>query len=121
VNYIREFQVDRGIPPAQAYNTTLYVLAGLLLIGFLCNLMMRSVAERYYMTEEELAAERKLAHEANASNKMKARSQMAKEPQTHKRPSRLSWVLVGIAWMLVGVPLLWGILITLEKAVVLFR
>jgi MFS family permease len=121
VNYIREFQIDHGIPPAQAYNTTLYVLAGLLLIGFLCNLAMRSVAERYYMTEEELAAERKLAHEANASNKMKARSQMAKEPQNHKRPSRLSWVLVGIAWMLVGVPLLWGILITLEKAVVLFR
>jgi MFS family permease len=121
VNYIREFQIDHGIPPAQAYNTTLYVLAGLLLIGFLCNLVMRPVAERYYMTEEELAAERKLAHEANASNKMKARSQMAKEPQNHKRPSRLSWVLVGIAWMLVGVPLLWGILITLEKAVVLFR
>jgi hypothetical protein len=32
-----------------------------------------------------------------------------------------SWLLVGIAWLLVGVPLLWGILTTLAKAAVLFR
>ena len=32
-----------------------------------------------------------------------------------------SWVLVGVAWLAVGVPLLWGIWTTLEKAVVLFR
>ncbi len=32
-----------------------------------------------------------------------------------------SWVMVGLAWLAVGVPLLWGIWSTLEKAVVLFR
>jgi hypothetical protein len=32
-----------------------------------------------------------------------------------------SWVLVALAWLAVGVPLLWGIWTTLEKAVVLFR
>jgi hypothetical protein len=37
------------------------------------------------------------------------------------RPSRESWVLVGLAWLAVGVPLLWGIWTTLKKAVVLFR
>jgi hypothetical protein len=36
-------------------------------------------------------------------------------------PSGGSWVLVGIAWLLVSVPLLWGIWTTLAKAVVLFR
>jgi hypothetical protein len=36
-------------------------------------------------------------------------------------PSSGSWVLVGIAWLLVSVPLLWGIWTTLAKAVVLFR
>ncbi len=57
VNYIREFQIDRGVPAAQAYNTTMYVLAGLLVIGFLANARVRPVAERHYMTDEQLAQE----------------------------------------------------------------
>jgi hypothetical protein len=36
-------------------------------------------------------------------------------------PSPLSWVQVAIAWILVGVPLLWGIYITFRKAAILFR
>jgi hypothetical protein len=32
-----------------------------------------------------------------------------------------SWILVGIAWLPVSVPLLWGIWTTLVKAAVLFR
>jgi MFS family permease len=60
VNYIREFQIDRGVPPAQAYNVTMYVLTGLLVVGFFCNLAVRPVAERYYMSDEALARERGL-------------------------------------------------------------
>lgn len=32
-----------------------------------------------------------------------------------------NWILVAVAWTLVGVPLAWGIFKTLEKALVLFR
>jgi len=67
VNYIRQYQVDRGVPVAQAYNTTLYVLAGLLVIGFLCNLAMRPVEAKYYMTDQELNDVRARAHETAAS------------------------------------------------------
>jgi len=38
-----------------------------------------------------------------------------------QRPSTASWVMVGIAWTLVGVPLLWGIFETIEKARPLFQ
>jgi MFS family permease len=55
VNNIREYQIAHGIPNAQAYNVTMYVLAGLLVIGFLCNLAVRPVDERYYMTSDDLA------------------------------------------------------------------
>jgi MFS family permease len=58
VNYIREYQIGRGVPNAQAYNVTMYVLAGLLVVGFICNLMVKPVDPRYYMTAEELAAAR---------------------------------------------------------------
>ena len=37
------------------------------------------------------------------------------------RPSSGSWILVALAWVAVGVPLLWGIWTTLKKAIVLFR
>ena len=57
VNYIREFQIDRGVPAAQAYNTTMYVLAGLLVVGFIANARVRPVAERHYMSEEQVAQE----------------------------------------------------------------
>ena len=38
-----------------------------------------------------------------------------------QRPSTASWVMVAIAWTLVGVPLLWGIFETIEKARPLFQ
>src|SRR3954467_14503196 len=43
VNYIREFQLGRGVAPSDAYTVTMYVLAALLAIGFLCNLAVRPV------------------------------------------------------------------------------
>ncbi len=44
VNYIREFQIARGVAPAQAYTITMYLLAALLVVGFFCNLAVRPVA-----------------------------------------------------------------------------
>jgi hypothetical protein len=51
VNYIREFQIQNGIPKAQAYSTTMHIMSGLLLVGFLCNLAMRDVNPRYHYRE----------------------------------------------------------------------
>jgi len=58
VNNLREYQIAHGIPNAQAYNVTMYVLAALLVIGFLCNLAVKPVDPRYYMTQDERAAAR---------------------------------------------------------------
>src|SRR5688572_5892980 len=58
VNYIREYQIERGVPNAQAYNVTMFVLAALLVVGLICNLLVKPVDERYYMTPDELAAAR---------------------------------------------------------------
>jgi MFS family permease len=48
VNYIRQAQIDSGVPKAQAYSVTMYIMCGLLLIGFLCNLSMRAVNPKYH-------------------------------------------------------------------------
>jgi MFS family permease len=47
VNYIREAQIERGVPKYQAYNVTMYIMAGLLVIAFFANVAIRAVAPRY--------------------------------------------------------------------------
>jgi MFS family permease len=48
VNYIRQYQIDNGVPKAQAYSVTMYIMCGLLLIGFICNFAMREVNAKYH-------------------------------------------------------------------------
>jgi MFS family permease len=47
VNYIREFQINSGIPKHQAYNVTMYIMAGLLIVGFFANLAVKPVTEQH--------------------------------------------------------------------------
>jgi len=51
VNYMREYQLAHGADKASAYQTVLHVMAGLLVIGFVANLMVKPVAERYWVSE----------------------------------------------------------------------
>ncbi len=55
VNYIRQWNVDHGVPAAQAYNVTMYVMAVLLIVGFVCNFFVKPVEDRHYMTAEDEA------------------------------------------------------------------
>src|SRR6202034_4153003 len=108
VNYIRQYQIDSGVPKAQAYNVTMYIMAGLLLVGLLCNLMVKPVDPRFHMKAEAGGASRpQVAVEASAQAGTYA-------PTTNP-------VVVALAWALVGVPLLWGVYQTLLNALKLFR
>jgi MFS family permease len=48
VNYIRQFQIDSGVPKAQAYSITMYIMCGLLLIGFVCNFAISAVDAKHH-------------------------------------------------------------------------
>ncbi|TAM73625.1 MAG: MFS transporter [Candidimonas sp.] len=54
VNYIRQYQVAHGVPPSQAYTDTMYIMAGLLVVGFICNYFVRPVSPEHHMTKEQL-------------------------------------------------------------------
>src|SRR5207253_3111068 len=56
VNYIREAQIAAGVPRESVYDFTMYILAGLLGVGFICNVLVRPVEDRWFMKEEEVAA-----------------------------------------------------------------
>jgi len=51
VNYIREYEIAHGVAKADAYTITMHIMAGLLVIGFVCNLLVRPVDERHMELE----------------------------------------------------------------------
>ncbi|HWT29001.1 MAG TPA: OFA family MFS transporter, partial [Methylophilaceae bacterium] len=55
VNYIREYQLDHGMAKADAYTTTLYIMAALLAVGFISNLLMRPVDPKHHLKDDSPA------------------------------------------------------------------
>ncbi len=56
INYIRQYQIANGVPKADAYSVTMYIMAALLVVGLICNLAMKAVDERHYMAVTAEAA-----------------------------------------------------------------
>jgi MFS family permease len=110
VNYIREYQLAHGVPRAQAYSITMYILAGLLALGFVCNWLIRPVAVDRYMKMDDA---------------LLARQATPKEPlmdtlSAELASTRNAW-LIPVAWAVVWIPIGWGVWVTLQKAALLFH
>jgi MFS family permease len=56
INYIRQYQIDHGVAKAGAYWTTMYVMASLLVIGLICNLLIRPVDKRHHIETRSAAS-----------------------------------------------------------------
>ena len=130
VNYLREYQIASGIPQQAAYDQTMYILAGLLVLGFVANLLVRPVAEHLYMKDEELKKKAAaVAREDAIHGDFEDFGEEAKDggvavamrTSTPVAAGATPLPLVTAAWVAVGIPLIWGIWITLQKAVILFR
>ena len=48
VNYISTANIEAGVPKAEAYNSTMFLMAGLLMIGVIANLFVRPVDPKYH-------------------------------------------------------------------------
>jgi MFS family permease len=110
VNYIREFQISAGVPRAQVYDFTMYILAGMLVLGFLANMAIKPLSQIWFMKDEEVAALQAKAKAASAG------------------PSGSFGIGTGgfdakaaLAWAVVGIPILWGVWVTLQQTAVLFK
>ncbi|MFO1093318.1 MAG: OFA family MFS transporter [Planctomycetaceae bacterium] len=104
VNYLREYQLERGAGTAAAYSVTMYVLAALLAVGLICNWRIRPVADRLFVDGDDVAAPERAAD------------------ATHHQTSSVGTMgLLAAAWMAVLGPLAWGVWMTLQKTVLLLR
>jgi MFS family permease len=112
VNYMREYQLGMGIPREQVYNQTMYILVGMLAIGLVCNLLIRPLDDKWFMTDAELAEEKRLAHERAAASEVGSGSGGG---------GTTSPAIVLLAWLAVGIPLAWGVYKTLISAAKFFH
>ena len=110
VNYIREAQITAGVAPGpELYTGTMYILAGMLAIGLVANAFVKPLADKWFMSDEEVAALQAKTAAANAG------------------PSGSFGIGKGgfdgkaaLAWAVVGLPLLWGVWITLRNSLAIF-
>ncbi len=109
IGEIRDRQIAAGVERALVYDRTMYVLAGFLAVGLLCNALICPVADRWLMKDESLASGPAAGGNVSAA-------------------SSASGIGVGgfnattaIPWALVGLPILWGVWKVLESAAKMFQ
>ncbi len=110
VNYMRDYQLSIGIPREQVYNQTMYILTAMLGIGLICNLMVKPLADKWFMTESELAEEK-----MHAKEHAKEEVLVAFDAKEHTANAT-----IYLAWLAVGIPLAWGVYRTLLTVAKLF-
>jgi MFS family permease len=111
VNYLHDTRQAGGVPAAEIYSPIFFVLAGLLGVGFLANLLVRPVDPKWHMTDAEVAAEQaRLSATATAA-----------ESGSYGIGKGGFDAKALLFWAFVGVPLGWGIWMTVVKALSLFH
>jgi len=110
VNYIREFQLQAGVPRDQLYNTTMYILCSMLIAGLICNYLIKPVDHKWHMSADEVA-------------RLQAASAKSEAAIQHGSFGISKGGLDGrsaLFWAFVGIPLAWGVWKTLESAIKIF-
>ena len=110
VNYIREFEIAAGVPRDQVYDVTMYVLAGMLVAGLVCNYLVKPLTDEWFMKPEEVAA---LQDQHGAAGKAAPSGTFGIGKGSVDAKAALFWALVGI-------PLVWGVWKTLMSAMKIF-
>ena len=110
VNYIREAQIAAGVAPGPAlYTSTMYILAGMLAIGLVANAFVRPLSDKWFMSDAEVATLQAKTAAANAG------------PTGSFGIGRGGLdTKAALAWVAVGIPLLWGVWVTVKSSRALF-
>src|SRR5215475_12981683 len=110
VNYIREFQLAAGVPRDHLYDTTMYVLCGMLVIGLICNYLVKPVDPKWHMSADEVV-------KLQAAS---AKSVAAVQTGSFGIGKGGLDVRAALFWAFVGVPLAWGVWTTFSHAARIF-
>ena len=110
VGYFRDAQISAGVERALVYDRTMYILAGFLVVGFICNALVRPVAVRWLMAPKEVDRRQSSAKVDAAGSAF---------PATGPRGGLD--LKTALAWAAVCIPLAWGFWKALDSAVKIFQ
>ena len=88
----------------------MYILASFLIAGLICNLLVRPVNKKWLMSDDQVAALQEKASSALPSGPI----------GSHGIGFGGLDAKSAIAWLCVGVPLAWGVWLTLQSAIKIF-
>jgi MFS family permease len=103
LNRLREDQIKSGVPATDVYTIILYMMAGLLVVGFVCNILVRSQTRRSSSIAPDAAAE----------------ATPPIGPAHAEMPT--PWQTLAFSWAWVGIPLALGVWKTVDTSLALFR
>jgi MFS family permease len=102
VSYISQHAIQAGVEKSYVYDETFHVMAGMLILGLICNLLVRPLAHRWFMSPADFAG--------------------ISDPLVASVSSRPAGIGLGgmspgviAAWLCVAVPITWGLYKTLSK------
>jgi MFS family permease len=96
---MRDARIAAGVPRPEVYGPIYLLLAGMLVAGFVANLLVRPVAAKWHMTDTNAAAPvATVAGDAGGGS-----------------------FAVVVAWAAVGLPIAWGVYMAVLKAAVLLK
>ena len=117
VNRFLDSQGTPGELTSAGYRPALLTMVGVLVVGFVANLMVRPVAERFH----ERRSERPSATGAPGDGTVPATGDTVVSGTPGSGTGRTAHpALVAVAWTVVVVPLVYGLVQTFEKTVKLF-
>ena len=109
IGYLRDTQLAAGVDRAHLYNRTMYILAGILALGAVCNALIRPVARRWFENERGTASD----HRGTVKPTARTAATAIARPALN--------VKVVVAWLVVCIPIAWGVSKTFASAVIIFQ
>ena len=108
INYIRAYQIDTlQLPPAQVYSITMYIMASLLIVGLICNNLVKPLMKEHFREPDE-------------SFPVPGPLTSTIDEMTNQETGAKIDVRLLLAWLFVGIPMIWGVTQTLIKSLALF-
>jgi MFS family permease len=111
VNYLHDTRIAENVAYDRIYGPILYIMAGMLVVGWVANLLIRPVNPKWHMSDAEVTA---------VQAKLKSATTPAQSGSFGIGKGGLDGKAAAF-WLLVGLPLTWGVWNTVEKALVLFH
>ena len=102
VNYLHDTRLEAGVPYTKIYTPIFVALTLLLLLGFVANLLVTPVSTKYHHVTEQPTSDKRSAQPSS----------------TNVAPHTL-WLI--LSWVLVLIPIAYGLSHTVQKVMLLFK